>query len=302
MASAGKLESNGNYLHIVNTDDISGTAASTNAPFAVGDLSNQHIVMDNNEIISKSSSTGSGTLNLQTDGGYTYIGSSTGIGGTNTSYRLYVGGTEYVNGTLTVNNRTQSPYVNSTAISARHLDAGKNAVQADHNLYIGYGAETFTRNTYFYYSTGTDSTDTTTSRTLFFTVNSNGAYASTRFGVNGQNTSYNLYVNGTTWMTNYLRIGNGDAAKTDTATNNGFGVPNVGTHNYIAFYGVNGDQPGSFNHTYIGERIYQSPTLTSGELSELLIFHGNDVGAVNNQVNYSGTAVTGPDRIRMLAH
>lgn len=36
-----------------------------------------------------------------------------------------------------------------------------------------------------------------TSRTEFLQVNSNGAYALTRFGVNGQNTSYNLYVNGT---------------------------------------------------------------------------------------------------------
>jgi len=40
----------------------------------------------------------------------------------------------------------------------------------------------------------------TSSRTEFLQINSNGAYALTRFGVNGQNLSYNFYVNGTGYI------------------------------------------------------------------------------------------------------
>jgi hypothetical protein len=55
--------------------------------------------------------------------------------------------------------------------------------------------------------------------------------------------------------------------------------------NYIAFHGTTGDGPGTFNHTYIGERIYGGT-----ESSELLLFKGNDI------IN-----VDGPDRIRLFA-
>jgi hypothetical protein len=37
-------------------------------------------------------------------------------------------------------------------------------------------------------------------RTEYMQINNNGAYALTRFGVNGQNTSYNFYVNGTSYF------------------------------------------------------------------------------------------------------
>lgn len=57
---------------------------------------------------------------------------------------------------------------------------------------------------------------------------------------------------------------------------------------YIAFRGTTGDGPGTFNHSYIGERIYGPDTLT--ERSELLLYKGND----------SATQV-GPDRIRFTA-
>lgn len=106
--------------------------------------------------------------------------------------------------TLKVGNRITAPYANYTQTSMRHLDAGLNSVSTDHTLYIGYGAQTYTAVTHFYYSTGT--TDTTSSRTEFMQINSNGAYALTRFGVNGQNTSYNLYVNGTSMFTNTLNL------------------------------------------------------------------------------------------------
>lgn len=93
--------------------------------------------------------------------------------------------------------------INSTQTSMRHIDAGKNAVQADHNLYIGYGAQSFTNKTLFYYSTGT--TDTTSSRTQFAEINKDGLYALTRFGIGGQNTDYTFYADG-----NALITGNSD--------------------------------------------------------------------------------------------
>ena len=57
------------------------------------------------------------------------------------------------------------------------------------------------------------------------------------------------------------------------------------TENYIAFRGTTGDDPGSFNNTFIGERIWGGV-----ESSELLLFKGNDYG------------VSGPDRVRLFAN
>ena len=57
------------------------------------------------------------------------------------------------------------------------------------------------------------------------------------------------------------------------------------TENYIAFRGTTGDNPGGFDHGYIGERIYGG-----SEQSEILIFKGNDIDSVS-----------GYDRIRLLA-
>lgn len=57
------------------------------------------------------------------------------------------------------------------------------------------------------------------------------------------------------------------------------------TENYITFRGTTGDQPGDFNHTYIGERIYGGT-----EQAELVLFKGND-----------NDASSGPDRIRLIA-
>jgi hypothetical protein len=51
--------------------------------------------------------------------------------------------------------------------------------------------------------------------------------------------------------------------------------------NYIAFSGVNGDGENQWNHTYIGERLYNGT-----DFSELLLFKGNDPAS---------------DRIRLLA-
>jgi len=58
------------------------------------------------------------------------------------------------------------------------------------------------------------------------------------------------------------------------------------TSNYLAFYGTTGDGPGSYSHTYIGERVWSTGT----ERSELLLFKGNDIDVSN-----------GWDRIRLAA-
>ena len=56
--------------------------------------------------------------------------------------------------------------------------------------------------------------------------------------------------------------------------------------NYIAFSGTTGDQPGNYNHSYIGERIHSGT-----ERSELLLVKFNDV-----------EGASGTDRIRHIAN
>ena len=82
--------------------------------------------------------------------------------------------------------------ISARAIAIRHLDASM--TDTDQILYIGYGSMKGTKETRIYYSADTSA------RTEFFRVNSNGSYALTRLGVNGQNTSYNFYVNGSSYF------------------------------------------------------------------------------------------------------
>lgn len=63
-----------------------------------------------------------------------------------------------------------------------------------------------------------------------------------------------------------------------------------GDTNYIMFYGTTGDNPGSFNHAYIGENLYGGT-----ECSELVIYKGNDIAPT------SAVSGPGPDRIRHIA-
>lgn len=91
--------------------------------------------------------------------------------------------------------------VHFRGIGTRHIDAATQSYITDGQLHIGYGSVAPTKAIYLYYSADT------TSRTKFFEVNSSGAYALTRFGVNGQNTSYNFYTNGTSYFTDTLTIG-----------------------------------------------------------------------------------------------
>ena len=90
------------------------------------------------------------------------------------------------------------------AIAARHLDADA-VYSGDHTLYIGWGNAAPTEKTAFFYSPNLSS------RTQFAEINSNGLYALTRFGVNGQNTSYTCYINGTLFSGTHTVYGRADS-------------------------------------------------------------------------------------------
>ena len=93
------------------------------------------------------------------------------------------------------------------AIATRHLDADA-VFNGDHTLYIGYGNVAPTEKTAFFYSPDLSS------RTQFAEINSNGLYALTRFGVNGQNAGYTCYINGTLFSGTHTVYGRADS-KTD---------------------------------------------------------------------------------------
>ena len=90
------------------------------------------------------------------------------------------------------------------AIAARHLDADA-VYSGDHTLYIGWGNAAYTDKTAFFYSPNLSS------RTQFAEINSNGLYALTRFGVNGQSTSYTCYINGTLFSGTHTVYGRADS-------------------------------------------------------------------------------------------
>jgi hypothetical protein len=99
---------------------------------------------------------------------------------------------------------------------------------------------------------------------------------------------------GTTVPTSTVHIvGNGVPTEAALQVDGNIRVGISTTSNYIAFRGVQGDGVGEtppvfqppYTHAYIGERIYVPGT----EISELLLFKGND----------ADTAGNGPDRIRL---
>jgi hypothetical protein len=70
-------------------------------------------------------------------------------------------------------------------------------------------------------------------------------------------------------------------------------IGNATSPNTIYFYGTKGDGPGSYNHTFIAERIWGGPGC-----SELVLFKGNDLGNGTDAITVSDS---GPDRIRHIA-
>lgn len=96
------------------------------------------------------------------------------------------------------------------------------------------------------------------------TLNTDTIYSMGRVGIGTSSPGEVLDVRGN------IRIGNNDSSS------------------FISFRGLAGDGVGTYDHTFIGERIYAKP-----ESSELLLYKGNDTGLVSTTV--------GPDRIRLLA-
>lgn len=105
-------------------------------------------------------------------------------------------------------------------------------------------------------------------------ITSGGTGDSTNFtqpvGIGCNTPRYPLDVNGSANIAGDLYVG-GNASS-----------------NFIRFRGTTGDGQNDYNHTVIGERIYQTAN------SELLFFKGNDVGSIGNPLY-------GPDRIRILS-
>ena len=81
---------------------------------------------------------------------------------------------------------------------------------------------------------------------------------------------------GSITMSGDLKIGNGTSPNT------------------IYFYGTTGDSPGTYNHTFIAERLWGGT-----ESSELVLFKGNDLSPSDTDATTVGGA--GPDRIRHIA-
>jgi hypothetical protein len=105
-------------------------------------------------------------------------------------------------------------------------------------------------------------------------------------------TTLQVGTNTATFGTAAYIVANGDigvgtaspVAKLDVRGNLAVGGADAGP-NFITFRGTTGDQPGVYNHTYIGERIH-----TATESSELFLFKGNDP-----------LVTPGPDRVRVGA-
>lgn len=145
------------------------------------------------------------------------------------------------------------------AIAARHLDADA-IFTGDHTLYIGYGNVAPTEKTAFFYSPNLSS------RTQFAEINSNGLYALTRFGVNGQNTSYTCYINGTLFSGTHTVYGRADSK---TAPSNFYfnGALEIRESNLVA----NSDSAKSFNYApRIGFHW-------GGRIAASLSFHNNGI-------------------------
>lgn len=149
-------------------------------------------------------------VNLHT--GDIYILGKVGIGynpeTSGNTYKLYVNGTSYLNDNARINGNLyfeadKDIYFNYNSTDWPILDNANNGDVSlnacGENLLLGYNK---TSHICMYYTNSDNSV-----RTEFFEINDDGAYALTRFGVNGQNTSYNLYVNGSTYHNGNIYLG-----------------------------------------------------------------------------------------------
>lgn len=198
-----------------------------NGALVIGDKAGLNIGIDNCKVHARDNSAAADLL-LNSEGGNILLGvddndyyvnirseqdassTSTGAlrigGGAGIAKKLYIGDDIHSDGHLYFAaakniymnyNGVDYPILENSDDSNIILNAATGILNIGHKNTIGIN---------MYYSTD-DST-----RTQFFTINSNGAYANTRFGVNGQDTNYTLYVNGTSYFTNHMYIGRTDSA------------------------------------------------------------------------------------------
>ena len=248
-------------IYIKNTSDASLSNADSGA-LVIGDKTAEHIIIDSNEIMAKSNGTTSRQLLFQWDGG------DTGFGG-----RLL----PKANNTLDIGSSSNrwKEILGYVFNAGTHFitPSGFFCADNDGRLYasraVGFGVAADTTDTYILKVTG----NSLFNGILYF------ANATTYYINNSGTANLNgLTTNNTTHFKKGIRIG--DSATGDT--------------NYIAFYGLTGDGPNNFNHTYIGENKWNDEI----EAAELLLFKGNDMGS-----GTQGTTATspGPDRIRHIA-
>jgi len=138
-------------------------------------------------------------------------------------------------------------------------------------------------------TTGTGNTRTIVSSTgtnasFSFSAADVGAPTTTGTGASG---AWDISVTGNaaTVTNGVYTVGDQTIGGVKTFSDKEFRIGGNANENYIAFHGTTGDQPGNFNHTYVGEYLYGGT-----ESSELLLFKGNDI-----------EGVSGPDRIRSIA-
>ena len=166
------------------------------------------------------------------------------------------------------------------AIAARHLDADA-IYSGDHTLYIGWGNAAYTEKTVFFYSPNLSS------RTQFAEINSNGLYALTRFGVNGQNTNYTCYINGTLFSGTHTVYGRADS---NTAPSNFYynGALEIRESNLVT------SSQSSFNYAprigfHWGGRIAASLSFHSDGIFYFRKQDGNSRATIDANVNGTAT-------------
>lgn len=167
-------------------------------------------------------------------------------------------------------------------IATRHLDADA-VFSADHTLYIGYGNAAYTNRTAFFYSSSLSS------RIQFAEINSNGLYALTRFGVNGQNTNYTCYINGTLFSGTHTVYGRADS---NTAPSNFYynGALEIRESNLV----TNNSSASSFNYAprigfHWGGRIAASLSFHHDGIFYFRKQDGNSRATIDANVNGTAT-------------
>lgn len=181
------------------------------------------------------------------------------------------------------------------AIAARHLDA--DAVYSDnHTLYIGYGSAAYTNRTKFYYSSSLSS------RTQFAEINANGLYALTRFGVNGQNTGYTFYVNGTSYFSGnifpagnvYIGPSGAGGYLNGSAANGGCNSIMVGDDVWLGDVNQGGIMGMKSTGNNAGFWFYNSSGTNTGKLyvdsSGNLLSNNNNLPLTNNTYNLGSSS------------